>query len=204
VVLAAVVVVADLLLPALVLLAVAGVSLAIRRHGPGTLGLRRPAVGWWVLARQMLAFATAWTVLSLAVFIPVANHLSGHRQDVSDFAEVEGNLDMLAVLVVLSWTLAAFCEEVAFRGYVLTRTRDLLGTGRAAVVAGVLVSAALFGLIHTEQGVVGVTLATLDGMAYAVLRLRFGTVLAPVLAHGFINTIGFVAFFFVGPVNGLW
>jgi hypothetical protein len=27
---------------------------------------------------------------------------------------------------------------------------------------------------------------------------------APVLAHGFNNTIGFVAFYAVGPVYGLW
>lgn len=37
-----------------------------------------------------------------------------------------------------------------------------------------------------------------------MLRLRYGTLWAPVLAHGFNNTLGFVTFFLVGPVHGLW
>ena len=111
---------------------------------------------------------------------------------------------MLALLIVLSWTLAAFGEELAFRGYLLTRLTDVLGSTRGAVVVAVLVSSVLFGLLHTQQGVVGVLLTTLDAVAFAVLRFRFGTVWAPVLAHGFNNTIGFIAFFVLGPVYGFW
>jgi CAAX protease family protein len=203
VVAAAAAVIADLLLPSLVLLGMAGVSLAVRRRGLGSLGLRRPAHGW-VLTGQMLVFATAWTLLSVGLVIPVAEHLTGERQDMSDFAELEGNLGMLVLLLLASWTLAAFGEELAFRGYVLTRITDVLGSGRAAVIAAVLLSSLLFGLIHTQQGPVGVLLTGLDAIAFAVLRLRFGTVWAPVLAHGFNNTIGFVTFFFIGPVYGLW
>ena len=200
---AAAAVVADLFLPTLVLLAMASVSLLLRRRGFGSLGLHRPRHGW-VLTAQMLIFAIVWTVLSLSLIIPAANHLTGQRQDMSDFADLEGNLGLLAVLLVASWTLAAFGEELAFRGYVLTRLTDLMGSRRAAIVAAVLASSLLFGLLHTQQGVVGVLLTTLDGVVFAVLRFVFGTVWAPVLAHGFNNTIGFVAFFFLGPVYGLW
>jgi len=200
---AAAAVVADLLLPTLVLLGMALISLLLRRRGLGSLGLHRPAQGW-LLTAQMLTFAIAWTLLSVALIIPVANHVTGQRQDMSDFADLEGNLGLLAVLLVASWTLAAFGEELAFRGYLLTRLTDVMGTGRAAVVVAVLTSSLLFGLLHTQQGVVGVVLTTLDGVVFALLRFRFETVWASVLAHGFNNTIGFVAFFFLGPVYGLW
>ena len=200
---AAVAVVADLFLPTVVLLAMAAVSLAVRHRGLGSLGLHRPAHGW-LLTGQMLVFAIAWTLLSLALFIPLANHTTGQRQDMSDFAELRGNLGMLALLIVLSWTLAAFGEELAFRGYLLTRLTDVLGSTRGAVVVAILVSSVLFGLLHTQQGVVGILLTTLDAIAFAVLRFRFGTVWAPVLAHGFNNTIGFIAFFVLGPVYGFW
>ena len=80
----------------------------------------------------------------------------------------------------------------------------MLGSDGIGLVVAIALSSLLFGLIHTEQGVVGVALATVDAVAFCVLRYRFGTVWAPVLAHGFINTIGFVAFFAVGPVYGLW
>ena len=200
---AAAAVVADLLLPTLVLLGMAALSLAVRRCGLASLGLLRPAHGW-ALTGQMLAFAVGWTLLSLALFIPVAEHLTGRRQDMSDFAELEGNLGMLALLIVASWTLAAFGEELAFRGYVFTRVTDALGNGRGPLIVAVLVSSVLFGLLHTQQGLVGVLQTCIDAMVFAVLRIRFGTVWAPVLAHGFNNTIGFVAFYFVGPVYGLW
>ena len=200
---AAAAVVADLFVPTLVLLGMASISLLLRRRGLGSLGLHRPPHGW-LLAAQMLAFAIAWTLLSLALIIPVANHVTGQRQDMSDFADLEGDLGLLAVLLVASWTLAAFGEELAFRGYLLTRLTDTMGTSRAAGVVAVLTSSLLFGLLHTQQGVVGVVLTTLDGVVFALLRFRLGTVWAPVLAHGFNNTIGFIAFFIAGPVYGLW
>jgi uncharacterized protein len=200
---AVVVVLADLLIPAVVLVALAALSLAIRRRGPGSLGFhrtRRP----WRLAAQMALFAVAWTLLNVALLIPVTNHLSGTRQDVSAFSDLEGNVGLLGVYLVASWVLAAFCEEAAFRGYLLTRLTDVLGRGRLQVVAAVLMSSVLFGLLHTEQGVVGVIASALAGMVLGLLRYRCRTLWAPVLAHGFDDTIGFAWFFFFGPFYGLW
>ncbi len=203
VVLAAAAVVADLWLPSLVLVGMAVVSVAVRREGPGSLGVRRlrhpgravPAV---------LGLTVGWTALQVLLLTPLAGHLTGEVQDVSDFAELEGNVAMLLLLVALSWTLAAVGEELAFRGYLLTRLQEVLGGSRAAVVTAVVASSALFGLIHTEQGLVGVVLAAVDGVFFAWLRLRFASLLASVIAHGTANTIGMVVFFLVGPVGPLW
>ena len=63
---------------------------------------------------------------------------------------------------------------------------------------------ALFGLAHTEQGAVGVLLTTCDAVFFCVLRYRYRTLWASVLAHGFNNTIGLTAFFLFGPFTGLW
>ena len=71
-------------------------------------------------------------------------------------------------------------------------------------MAGVLVSSVLFGIAHTEQGLVGIAVVTLDAVAWSLLRIHYGTVWAPILAHGFNNTLGFITFFLVGPVHGLW
>jgi membrane protease YdiL (CAAX protease family) len=152
----------------------------------------------------MLAFAALWSMFQLGVTMPVANHLSGEEQDLSAFDGLEGNLGMLAGLLVLSWTLAAFGEELAYRGYLLTRLREALGGGRAGLLVGVVASSVLFGLGHTEQGLIGVVIVTLDAVAWSALRVHYGTLWASVLAHGFNNTIGFVTFFLVGPVHGLW
>jgi uncharacterized protein len=199
---AAVTVVLDLLLPTLVLLAIAALSLLVRRERLGSLGLHRKGGGDLVL--KMLGFAALWSVFQLGVTMPVANHLSGEEQDLSAFDGLEGDLGMLVGLLVLSWTLAAFGEELAYRGYLLTRLREALGGGRAGLLVGVVGSSVLFGLGHTEQGLIGVLVVSLDAVAWSVLRIHYGTLWASVLAHGFNNTMGFIAFFLVGPVHGLW
>lgn len=196
-------VLADWAIPAVVITMLAGLSLLLRRRGPSTLGFHRVSRPWQLVA-QMLTFALAWTLLNAAVLIPLTNHLSGTRQDVSAFADLEGNLTLLVLYLTASWVLAAFCEEVAFRGYLLTRLTDLLGPGRLQQVVAVLSSSALFGILHTEQGVVGIVAAALAGAVFSVLRYRFRTLWAPILAHGFDDTIGFTWFFFFGPFYGIW
>jgi membrane protease YdiL (CAAX protease family) len=195
-------VLSDLLIPSVVLFLMAAVSLLARHEGPRSLGLRRVPAG--PLALRMLAFALVWSLVQLGLTMPLANHVSGTRQDLSGFADIEGNLGLLLLFVVLSWTLAAFVEEVAFRGYLQTRMRDVVGHGRAGTVVAVLVSSMLFGAVHSEQGLIGVLVVTLDAVAFSVVRYRCRTLWASVLAHGFNNTIGFVAFFFAGPIYGLW
>ena len=65
-------------------------------------------------------------------------------------------------------------------------------------------SSALFGLIHTEQGLVGVVLTFVDALFYCALRLHFRSLWASVLAHGLLNTIGLTTYFLVGPFQTLW
>jgi membrane protease YdiL (CAAX protease family) len=202
VLLGAFVVLADLGIPTLVLLFIAGVGLGLRRQGLGSLGLHAAAA--LPLAAKMLAFAVAWSLFQLAVTMPVANHLSGSKQDLSAFDGLEGNVGMLLTLLLLSWTLAAFGEELAYRGFLLTRCREVFGSGILGTAVAVLATSLLFGFAHSEQGAIGVLVVSLDAVAFCLLRLHYGTLWAPVLAHGFINTLGFLAFFFVGPIYGLW
>jgi len=193
----------DVLIPTLVILLLATVSLVARRERPSSLGFHRVARPWR-LVWQMAAFAVVWTLIHVAVFIPVLSHITGERQDFSDFDELEGNLTLLVVLLLLSWTLAALGEEAAYRGYLQTRLTQLLGASGLALGMSIASSSVLFGLAHTEQGFIGVALATINGIAYCVLRYRFATLWASVLAHGFSNTIGMVSFYLAGPIYGLW
>ena len=149
-------------------------------------------------------FAVLWSVFQLSVTMPVANHVSGKKQDLSAFNDLQGNVAMLAALLVAGWLLGAFAEELAYRGYLFTRIREALGSGRVGLLVAVLLSSMLFGSAHTEQGLIGVLIVTIDGIYFSVLRLHFKTLWASVLAHGFNNTIGFITFFLVGPIYGLW
>jgi len=199
---AALAVLADLLIPSLVLLAMALVSLAARRTGVASLGLRRLRGLGTVGA--VLCLTTLWSAFQLSVTMPIANHVSGRKQDLDAYADLQGDIRLLMVYLVLGWVLGGLVEELAYRGYLLTRIRDALGRGPGPTVAAVLASSLLFGIAHTEQGLVGVVIVTLDGVFFCALRYWFGSLWAPILAHGFNNSLGFLTFFLVGPVYGFW
>ena len=156
------------------------------------------------MAGEVLGIAALWSVVLISLVIPVLEHVTGWQQDLSSFADVEGQLGMLVVFLALTWTLAALGEEVAYRGFVFTRVRDVVGNGLAGTVAAVVLSSVLFGLVHTEQGAIGVIVTFFDALLFSVLRLKYRTLWAAVLAHGFNNTIGLVTLYLVGPVHGLW
>ena len=203
VLLAAAAVILDLFIPTIVILVLAAISLAIRKTGPASLGFHRvPRPGQMIITVFMLALA--WTVVQFSLTLPILNHLTRQRQNLNQFAGLQGNLGMLLIFLALSWTLAAVGEETVYRGYIPTRIGEVFGQQRAGIVLGVAVSSALFALAHTEQGMIGVIVTFLDALFFSALRWRFRTLWAAVLAHGFNNTIGLVTFFFVGPIYGLW
>src|SRR3954447_25919635 len=151
--------------PTLDLLVLAAVSLAVRRQGFASLGLRRPDY----VARMCLAvigMAVAWVALTFVLIKPLLEHVTGRQEDLSQYARLEGDLPNLLGLLAVSWTLAAVGEELAYRGFLLTRLREVLpahaiGTALAAVVAAVL-----FGWAHREYGAVGVIQVTLDALFF--------------------------------------
>jgi membrane protease YdiL (CAAX protease family) len=80
----------------------------------------------------------------------------------------------LLLFLALSWTLAAFGEEICLRGFLMKRMADLLGGSRAAWITSLFVSSALFGWGHTEQGVAGWIQEGLSGFLLGVLFLLAG------------------------------
>lgn len=108
----------------------------------------------------------------MSLLIPIAEHVTGEQQDMGEFGELQGNLGLLLGLVAASWVLGAVVEEIAFRGYLRTRLVDALGARPVAATAATLVAAVLFGLIHTEQGAVGVMITTADALFFTVLARR--------------------------------
>jgi uncharacterized protein len=81
---------------------------------------------------------------------------------------------------------------------------ELVGSVGVRLVLAVVLTSVLMGLLHTEYGLVGVVASAVDSVFYTVLRYRYQTLWASILAHGFVDTIGFVTFFLIGPVHGRW
>lgn len=99
--------------------------------------------------------------------------------------------------LAIIWTWAAFGEEFAYRGYLLTRAADLGKGSRAAYLVGMIFVAVLFGYGHYYKGPAGVVDSGVAGLVLGAAYLVAGRNLwACVLAHGFIDTIAVAALYF--------
>ena len=75
---------------------------------------------YWILA------GCAKEPLKLFVTQPILAH-AHQPPDLSALAELRGNAGLLGVAILLSWTLAAFGEELVWRGSLLNCLAEALG-----------------------------------------------------------------------------
>jgi uncharacterized protein len=164
--------------------------------------------GWWQLAGFHCGGAcldgAALQTLSALVIEPSIAALTGEKTDLSSFAGLVGNLPSALQMLALIWTLAAFGEEPAYRGYVLERMATLGGKSPTAYLVAMITVAALFGIGHWYQGPGGVVSTAFSGLFFGALYLASGRNLwLPILAHGFSNTIGLgMIYFGLADVSG--
>lgn len=174
-------------------------------RGPGwrAVGLRRPAHPGRILAIGLVV-GVAYQALGLYIIEPLlARATSGQLPDVSMFRPIVGDEARLAIWLALVWTLAAFMEEMVYRGWIMTRVAEIGRFSGAAWVVALLVSSAIFGAVHLYQGAAGVVATALSGGVFAALYLATGRNLwAGILAHGFMDTVGIVMIY-LGIYPGL-
>jgi membrane protease YdiL (CAAX protease family) len=104
--------------------------------------------------------------------------------------------------LLLTWTLAAFGEEMVYRGYLMNRIAGLRNARGGWIVALVLVSA-LFGFGHLDQGITGQVENAIDGLLLGVLYLACGRNLwVPIIAHGITDTVD-ITLLFMGRYPGM-
>ena len=101
-----------------------------------------------------------------------------------------GDWKMLLLALALTWTLAAFGEEMAYRGYLLDRMADIFGRSRTGWTAALIVANVVFGLAHYYQGITGMTENFIDGILLTAIYFVAGRNLwAPILAHGVTDSV---------------
>jgi membrane protease YdiL (CAAX protease family) len=145
----------------------------------------------------------------LVVVLPLLHSLTGSRLDLASFNALKEGVIMDRVFallgwLVLTWTLAAFGEELVYRAYLQNRLIDLLGDNTSGWIITVGVTSTVFGFAHLYQGIVGVITTFLIAVVYSVIYLKFQrNIYASILVHGFYDTISFLALFFFGDALGL-
>jgi membrane protease YdiL (CAAX protease family) len=100
-----------------------------------------------------------------------------------------GPIDAVVSIAAIA-LVPAVCEELLFRGILLPALRRWLPAS-----AAVAVTAVLFGAIHLDP--YRFAFAAVVGVGLCLLRLRTGSVVAPLLAHGLLNTLTFAVVLFM-------
>jgi len=163
-------------------------------------GLTRPK-SWFRTVLMSLGVALAVLLTVKLIINPIMNAIpNAGYQDLSRFDYLNGDLPNLIIMLVNIWVTAAFLEEFLFRGYLMNRLINLLGsqTNLAWVIA-IVGQAVIFGLVHAYQSPIGMFKVGLIGLVFGLSYRVVGRNLWPlILAHGLIDSLDMVSHYFGG------
>src|SRR5215211_1780495 len=115
-----------------IVLAVLGlISIRLRDGGWCAMGLTRPA-SWRRILLIALVAAILRILLGQFLVEPVTGFFWPKPAAPALANEITGNVQLALLALLLVWTFAAFGEEIAYRGYLVTRAADV---GRRSVAA---------------------------------------------------------------------
>lgn len=173
----------------LILFVLGMLSVRLRNGGFAAMGFKRPD-SWRRIVAIALAAAALRVVLDLVLIEPVTAMFWPPAMDPAGADSVTGNLRIAAMALLLVWTFAAFGEEVAYRGYLITRGGEAGGGSAAAYLVAMVLASILFGYGHYYQGPAGIVSSGIAGLILGTAYLWSGRNLwTCVLAHGFIDTV---------------
>lgn len=152
-------------------------------------GLKNPTSWMRVISVSLLA-AILIVTLFIWMILPFATWLTGKAIDFSVFESLRGNFSLLLQNIALVWIFAAFAEEMIFRGYLMNRLVDLIGSTTVGYIIALILSSVIFGAAHTYQGTTGMINAGLIGFLFGSLYLLSKRNLwAVIICHGLVDTM---------------
>jgi uncharacterized protein len=175
---------ANLALLGVVQLLLAGTVVLV---GTRLLGRRPPEIGLRIGRGRRdvllgLAVAAAWLVLQFGWIFPATG--GSQRDDIASIlAMVDGQWMNILWYLPLGVLGGGIAEELYNRGFFITTLRDLLGGGRGAAWVAGAASAVFFALGHLPDGWVEWMDILVPSIAYVILFMSTGSLVAPMVAH---------------------
>ena len=175
-----------------ILVVAAIVSLRVRSGGWEALGLKRPP-SWTRIVLIALGAAVLRLVLGAVIESIGASLWSAPIKAPKGANAIAGHPLIALKWLATVWTFAAFGEELAYRGYLVTRAADLWKRSTAGWWLAVVLVSILFGYGHYYKGPIGIVDSGVAGLILGAAYLMAGRNLwACVLAHGLIDTVGVI------------
>lgn len=152
---------------------------------------RRSRTPWaaigYVRPRSWVGGLAAGLVLGIALKLAmkaIVMPLLGADPVNQAYHHLVGNTAALPAMLYLIIVGAGWGEETVWRGWMFERLGRLLGTSAGAKIVIVLVTAALFGLVHyPEQGLAGVEQAAIVGLVFGTIFAVRGRLWMLICAH---------------------
>lgn len=178
-----------------ILLVLGLVSIRLRDGGLSALGFKRPT-RWGRIVLIALGAAALRIALGEFVIDPLTDRFWPPAVPPAEAGAITGNVKVALLALLVIWTFAAFGEEIAYRGYLLTRAADLGGRSTAAYWVGMVFVSVLFGYGHYYKGPSGIVDSAVAGLILGAAYMLSGRNLwTCILAHGFIDTFAVVVAF---------
>lgn len=153
-------------------------------YAGGQLGYTPRLLALNTLPTRLLLIWTAFALLGGAALVVGFKALGYAESDMMEgLIPRTGWEKIFYVALALS---AGICEEIAFRGFALTTLYGKTGS----LIAAVLVSSAIFGVLHLHQRGAGALRAALLGIVLAVSVILSGSIYPAMTAHAVIDLAG--------------
>ena len=117
--------------------------------------------------------------------------LAWGKIDVSSLDFIRGDISRYLLFVIMMWALAAFGEELLYRGYFMKQMAHILGDHKRAWIIAAAIIGLVFGLAHAYQGISGIISTGIIGFVFGLIFAKNQqNLLLLVLIHGIYDMIG--------------
>jgi len=155
----------------------------------GRLPFRTVVLGAVAFALKMLVTDAAMLRWLPAAGLPAVNF--------SRFHGLRGDAQTTAMWIAGIWLLVNPTEELISRGFLIDQWSIVLKNLKRAPLFTVVASALTFGAIHFYEGTTGVITNVIAGLWLGGLYLQQRrTLWAVIIAHGIVDTVAMLAFFY--------
>lgn len=164
------------------------------------LGIKR--VNHWKF--QILQAIGLGIIISFSFFffiIPSIESLTNVYIDYSLFERMTKDTKTLLVVLPVVWILAAFFEEIVFRGYFICYGLQVFNS-KYYLFISIILSSVLFGFAHSYQGISGMIVTGLVGLILSIILIKKNyNLIFLIVIHACIDTVYLLIFYF--QINNL-
>ncbi len=178
--------------PILFVLAIA--SFRIREGKWGTFLYRRPKS--WLLTVTAAAVCVGIFALKDLTLEAIGHHFWPAPEKVSSVITSAHDWRRALLMTLFVWVFAAFGEEIGYRGYLLRRALEALGSSAWGAASALIIASATFGFGHYYKGPAGVLDSAGSGLIVGTAYILSKRLWVSSLAHGLVDTLAIAIAFF--------